>query len=111
MYMTITDPNPVPVTYSDQELKSLIDNYLSDIKGEFSYKGVCHYVVNEAKRNNKAEGAPNTKYSSSDISIADGIRVSRILWEKIWNKEIFIAFGDNPYRAQYKDDTRFFINM
>ena len=61
--------------------------------------------------NNKAEGAPNTKYSSSDISIADGIRVSRILWEKIWNKEIFIAFGDNPYRAQYKDDTRFFINM
>lgn len=108
MYMTITDSNSVPVTYTDQELKNLIDKYLSDMEGEFSYKDMCHYVVNEAKRNNKVEGAPNTKYSSSDISIADGIRVSKILWEKIWNKEIFVAFGENPYRARYRDDTRFY---
>lgn len=106
--MTITDSNPVPVIYTDQELKILIDKYLLDMKGEFSYKGVCHYVVNEAKCNNKVEGAPNTKYSSSDISIADGIRISKALWEKIWKKEIFIAFGDNPYRGRYNDDTRFY---
>lgn len=108
MYMYTSDSNPVPVTYDDQELLTIIDMYLSEMNGEFSYKGVCHYVVNEAKRNNKVEGAPHTKYSSSDISIADGIRISKILWEKILNKEIIVAFGDNPYRGVGKDDTRFY---
>ena len=103
MYMYTSDSNPVPVTYDDQELLSLIDKYLSEIHGEFSYKGVCHYVVNEAKRNNKVEGAPHTHYTSS------GIRISKILWEKIWNKEVFIVFGDNPYLGQYNNDVRFYI--
>lgn len=106
--MTITNPNPVPVTYDDQELKELIGKYLSDIGGEFSYQGVCRYVVNEAKRNNKVEGAPNTKYTSSEISIPDGIRISKNLWEKIWDKEIIITFGVNKYRSNYPSDTRFF---
>ncbi len=56
--MYTSDPNPVPVTYDDQELLSLIDKYLSEMSGEFSYMGVCRYVVNEAKRNNKVEDAP-----------------------------------------------------
>ena len=108
MYMYTSDSNPVPVTYDDQELLSLVEKYVSEMSGEFSYMGVCRYVVNEAKRNNKVEDAPHTKYSSSDISIADGIRISKILWEKIWNKEIIIAFGDNPYRGIGKDDVRFY---
>lgn len=107
-HMYTTDSNPVPVTYDDQELLSLIDKYLSEKHGEFSYKSVCHYVVNEAKRNNKVEGAPHTHYSSNEICIPDGIRISKILWEKIWNKEVFIAFGDNPYRGQYNNDVRFY---
>lgn len=108
MYMYTQVSNPVPVTYDDRELKELIDKYLSDIEGEFSYHGVCRYVVNEAKRNNRVEGAPNTKYTSNEISIPDGIRISKILWEKIWNKEIIIAFGENKYRANYLGDTRFY---
>ena len=108
MFMYTSGSNPVPVTYDNQELLGIIDKFLSEINDEFSYKGVCRYIVNEAKRNNKVEGAPNTRYSSSDISIADGIRISKILWEKIWNKEIFVAFGDNPYRGVGKDDTRFY---
>lgn len=106
--MYTSDSNPVPVTYDDQELMILVDKYLSERNDEFSYKGICRYVVNEAKRNDKVEGAPHTKYSSSDISIADGIRISKILCEKILNKEIFIAFGDNQYRGVGKDDTRFY---
>lgn len=82
MYMYTQDSDPVPVTYDDQELKELIDKYLSDIDGEFSYQGVCRHVVNEAKRNNRVEGAPNIKYTNSEISIPDGVRISKILWEK-----------------------------
>ena len=67
MHMYTSDPNPVPVTYDNQELLGIVDKYLSEMDGEFSYKGVCRYVVNEAKRNDKVEGAPHTKYSSSDI--------------------------------------------
>ncbi|MBQ4387376.1 MAG: hypothetical protein II822_07230 [Prevotella sp.] len=105
MHTLVSDS--VPVTYGDQELLNLIEKFLSDGNEEFSYQQVCHYIVNEAKRSDKVEGAPTTKYSSSDISIQDGIRISKILWEKIWDKEIFIAFGENPYSARYKDDVRF----
>jgi len=52
-------------------------------------------------------GAPHTKYYSSDIGIADGIRINKILWEKIWGKGIVIVFGDNPYRGIGKGDARF----
>ena len=107
MYNQTIVSDSVPVTYDDQELLNLIEKKLSTRNEEFSFQQLCHYVVNEAKRNGRVEGAPTIRYSSSDISISDGIRISKILWEKIWNKEIFIAFGENPYRAHYNGDIRF----
>lgn len=107
MYTQTIVSGSVPVTYDDQELLDMIEKYLSGRNEEISFIQLCHYVVNEAKRNGRVEGAPTTRYSSSDLSIPDGIRISKILWEKIWNKEIFIAFGENPYRAHRTGDIRF----
>ena len=98
---------PVPITYTNNELRQLIDDYISQVKGVFTYKSLCSYIVAKAKEENRVEGAPNTEYSSSELSIAAGYDVSRILWEKIWNKEIFIVFGENHYQAHYNNDTRF----
>ena len=98
---------PVPLTYTDEELLQLIDNYISESHGEFSYKNLCYYIVAKAKEEGKVEGAPHTEYSRSEMSINAGYKVSRILWEKIWNKEIYIVFGENPYQAHYNDDLRF----
>ena len=56
---------PVPLTYTDDELLHLIDAYISDSNGEFSYKNLCYYIVAKAKEEGKVEGAPHTEYSRS----------------------------------------------
>lgn len=48
--------------------------------------------------------------SSREMSPLSAIEVSKCLWELIWDKRIFIAFGENPYAARYAGDTRFIIN-
>lgn len=107
MNCTTTKFGPVPVTYTDEELNKMISDYIADIKTEFTYNGICSYVVTKAVEEDKVEGAPHTKYTRNELSVKDGYRVSRILWEKIWAKEIFIIFGKNPYMAHLNDDTRF----
>lgn len=51
-----------------------------------------------------------TRYSSREMSPLSAIEVSKCLWELIWDKKIFIAFGENPYAAHYAGDTRFVVN-
>lgn len=74
---------PVPITYTNNELCKLIDDYISQVKGEFTYKNLCGYIVAKAKEEAKVEGAPHTEYSSSELSVTAGYDVSRILWDKI----------------------------
>lgn len=105
--LTIYNPNPVPVTYTTEELQRVIDSYIKDVKTEFSFRGICAYVIEKAISDGKVRDAHNTRYSSRVMSPLSSIEVSKYLWQLIWNKNIFIAFGENPYSANYNNDTRF----
>lgn len=37
--------NPVSVTYTDAELRNLVEEYITQQKSEFTLKGVCSYVL------------------------------------------------------------------
>ncbi len=37
--------NQVSVTYSDAELRNLVEEYITQQKSEFTLKGVCSYVL------------------------------------------------------------------
>ena len=110
MFMTY-DSNPVPVTYTQEELRQVIDDYLKGVTTEFSFRGICSYIIDKAIKNGKVRDASHTQYSSREINPLSAIEVSKYLWELIWAKKIFIAFGDNPYAAHYSGDTRFIINI
>ena len=98
---------PVPVIYSYEELKGLIDRYIEKANDESSFKEICQHILYTAKENGRVKGAPHAEYISSELCIDCSYKISRILWEKVWNREIYIAFGENPYRAHYNGDTRF----
>ena len=100
------DPNPVSLTYSEEELRTIIEQYISAQDYEFSYKSICHYVLDKAKQEGKVPNAGCTQYSSSELNPFSGIVVSRLLWEMIWEKKIFVAFGANPYQGGYPEDVR-----
>ena len=106
----IYDSNPVPVTYDKGELSIVVDDYLKDVTTEFSFRSLCSYIIDRAIKEGKVRNAKNTQYSSSQINPLSAIEVSKYLWQLIWDKKIFIAFGENPYNAHYNGDTRFIIN-
>lgn len=110
MYITY-DSNPVPVTYTQEELRQVIEDYLNDVTTEFSFRGLCSYIIDKAITEGKVRDANHTQYSSREINPSSAIEVSKYLWELIWDKRIFIAFGENPYVAHYAGDTRFIINI
>ena len=106
----IYDSNPVPVIYTHDEMKQVIDEYLKDVTTEFSFRSLCSYIIDRAIMERKVHNASGTQYSSRQMNPMSAVEVSKYLWELIWDKKIFIAFGENPYTDHYNGDTRFIIN-
>ena len=70
--------NPVSVTYSESELRNLVEEYITQQKSEFTLKGVCSYVLYWAVEDDKVAQS-NSLIESNAISKADQERVKRIL--------------------------------
>lgn len=102
------DPNPVPVTYTDDELRKIIQEYVTS-NPEFSFRSICNHIVYKAKAEQKCKDAETTQYSSSEISPAVGTEISKILWNLIWERKIIIDFMYNQYASNYSNDTRFLV--
>ena len=63
--------------------------------------------VTVEKKEGKLKKEANTEYSEIEMLPSDATKISRILWQKIWDKEIFIDFNKNPYSSNYPNDTVF----
>lgn len=110
MPITVYDPNPVPVTYTNEELKIVVNDFLNSIETEFSFSRLSAYVLERAIIEKKVRNAETTQYSNRNLNPRVSIEVSRLLWELIWEKKIFIVFGNNPYIPQNTNDVRFMPN-
>ena len=109
MYMTYNS-NPVPVAYTPEELEQVITDYLKNVDLEFSFRGLCYYIVQKAIEEGKVRDEKTTQYSSRELNLISSIEVSKCLWRLIWDKKILIAFGENPYVSHYNGDTCFVLN-
>ncbi len=109
MYV-VYNSNPVPVIYTKEELEKVIDEYLQSVQTEFSFRSLCSHIIERAIKDEKVTDAKNTQYGSREMSPLSAIEVSKYLWNLIWDRKIFIAFGENPYASHYNNDTRFIIN-
>ena len=107
MRITYYNSNPVPVEYTEEEMKEKVLTFINDRKGEFSFRTLSNFIVQTAMNEQKVKDAAHTQYSSNEMDPLSSIQLSKILWELIWDKKVFIAFGENPYMAHYAGDTRF----
>ena len=90
----------LPMTYSEKELSEIIRDYIRD-KEQFYFNDICSYIFNKAKRNDRINKEKDTEYRGGiKISYFDELLISKLLWEEIWNKKIFINFSKNPYFVQ-----------
>jgi len=105
--------HPLQMIYTDEELSVKIGEFIADkIKDGskcFSYKGLCNVLFRLAQMENKLKTEKDATYNNPVLHYNDATRISLLLWERIWNKEIFIDFYENKYVANYHEDTYFGI--
>ncbi len=105
--------HPLQMIYTDEELSEKIGEYIADKAKEgcyyFSYKGLCNVLFRSAQTENKLKTEKDATYNNPVLDYNDATRISRLLWERIWNKVIFIDFFENKYAANYHEDTYFGI--
>lgn len=100
----------LPLTYTEEELKNVISNYSRSSDGSFSYNGLCNYIKAIALDQERFKKEENTEYHGIALTGYDETLISKILWDMIWAKELFINFSRNPYLVPNSNDTYFQVN-
>lgn len=97
--MTMTNNNnPVSVTYTDAQLRNLVEEYITQQKSEFTLQGVCSYVLYWAVEDDKvAQG--NGLIVSNTISNADQERVKRLLEAVVTDGRI-VSVSDGTFQKR-----------
>ena len=91
--------NAITVTYSDSRLRTLVEEYITMQKREFTFKDLCSYVLYWAKEEGKT--ANTGLYESNQLAAADCERISVIL-RKIISEGRLTSNSES-----FADDTQF----
>lgn len=70
--------NHISVTYSDAELRNLIEEFITQRKEEFSLREACSYIFYWAVEDGKTNG-PKALVESNELNNEDQLRVKRVL--------------------------------
>lgn len=99
-----TNTNPISMKYSDSKLRTLVEEFITMRKREFTFKELCSYVLYWAKEEGKT--ANTGLYDSNQLCPADCERISRILQKIIKEGRITCetdSFADNTQFVKVKD--------
>lgn len=92
----IIEHNPVSVTYSDTELRKLVEEYITQQKSEFALKGVCSYILYWAVEDGKVLDEKSL-IGSYELQTSDQERVKTVLNAIIADGRI-LAVGDKLFK-------------
>ena len=84
---------PLELSYTDEELEAVIDDYLKQVGTiSFPFTDLCDSVMHAAKSAGKIKSVPNTVYFSMNLSEKEYDRISLVLWKKIWERKLILNF-------------------
>ena len=69
----MSNTNAISINYSDEKLRILVEEYITQQRKEFSFQGLCSYILYWVMEDNHA------LYDSYQMTPSDSERVSRIL--------------------------------
>lgn len=111
-YVTTTyiyGPSFLSLTYTKEELSTLIDKFINK-NVEFTYTQLCNHVLSVADKEGKLKKEPNTSYSQIYLTHYDTITICKILWERIWKQELIQVFNNSNEMYRNNGDTYFVVN-
>lgn len=102
------------LNYNDEELTCVIDSFIQNKKNNkddyFTYFTLCKFVLETADIAGKLNGKEaNTYYQQPNLSQKEYTRISRLIWDFILGRKVFVDFSNNAYIAHYDNDTVFGI--
>lgn len=83
----------ISVKYSDSKLRTLVEEYITMQKHEFTFKDLCSYVLYWAKEEGKT--ANTGLYESDQLDAKDCERLSRILKKIVCEGRISVRASDD----------------
>ena len=87
--------NPITLTYSDAELRILVEEFVVQQKKEFTFRSLCSFILCWAMEEGKTVGYGCIIRESNELLESDQDRVRRILESIVMDGRIAIAHGDN----------------
>ena len=107
--MNTIDNNPVHILYDNNKLRDvimMIMNGRTETTG-ITFVNLCYQILQLAEQEQLVEGSGEVTHTSNEIAPEDQVRVSRVLWELIWDKKIYLLFGRSPLLGLSNGEDRF----
>ena len=103
------DSKPVHLLYNDEELR---DRILMIIEGRdktigITFVNLCYQIIQIAFQEKMVKVPEDTILTSEELAPEEQVRVSRILWELIWDHKIFLLFGRSDLLGLSNGEDRF----
>lgn len=83
------------MTYSNAELRILVEGFISQQKQEFTFRSLCSFILYWAMEEGKTVGNGIIIRESNELEESDQGRVQRVLESIAKDGRIAIAHGDN----------------
>ena len=87
--------NPITLTYSDAELRYLVEEFIVQQKMEFTFKSLCSFILYWAMEEEKTVMNGSAIRGSNELHESGQERVRHILESIAKDGRIAIAQGDN----------------
>ena len=103
------DNSPVHLLYDNEELRERILMVMDgrDHTTGITFVSLCYQVIQLGFQENKVEIPADTIITSEELAPGEQVRVSRILWELIWDHKIFLLFGRSDLLGLSNGEDRF----
>ena len=87
--------NPIALVHTDSELRTLVEEFIFQQKKEFTFKGLCSFILYWAMEEGKTARDGSAVRESNELLESDQDRVRCILESIVKDGRIAIAHGDN----------------
>ena len=104
------DANPVHLLYNNEELRDRIMMVMNgrDQTTGITFVNLCYQLVQLAFQEHQVKKLDeNTTITNEELAPEEQVRVSRILWELIWDHKIFLLFGRSELLGLSNGEDRF----
>ena len=103
------DTNPVHLLYSNEEPRDRILMVMEsrDHTTGITFVNLCYQIIQIGFQENKVVIPEDSIVTSEELAAEEQVRVSRILWELIWDRKIFLLFGRSDLLGLSNGEDRF----